>query len=382
MKIKRIWIVIAVILVTGIWSTSYTKKRVESMRMNIAYEAAQTEITVAAATEAALDAAHQDAAQQEMAQLEAAESIQDFAGGGQANRQRNGKLSQADLPFQGEAATDGGAGALEGAAEAAVEDSAGMAIGAEAGVGPDGADVAVAEAGVSPEGAGMAAAAEAGVSPGGGGMAAAAKAGSGPAGAGVAAAETGISPEGAAPEAVMKGPGTAAAGPGSTSAASTYSGGANQIPAGGGNTAGPGQTQKEAYSAAGGVRTEVKTENPYRNRLEELDAQIEKKRAASDDTTANYLKTAAENERKLWDAELNRIIDKLEEQFSAEEKEAFFKEQKEWIRDRENTAVTVSKKQSGSAMEEVEYNISLAETTRARAYELAELYGSVLSEAD
>jgi len=127
---------------------------------------------------------------------------------------------------------------------------------------------------------------------------------------------------------------------------------------------------------------ETEPENRYRNRLEELDAQIAKNHAASGDTTANSLKAAAENERKLWEAELNRILDALEQQFSAEQEDELFKEQKEWIRERENTAVAVSKKQSGSAMEEVEYNISLAETTRTRAYELAEQYASVLAEAD
>lgn len=123
-------------------------------------------------------------------------------------------------------------------------------------------------------------------------------------------------------------------------------------------------------------------EQSYQIRLAELDSQIAKNRRRSGEATANTLKAAAENERKLWETELERILDSLEQQFSPEEKEALFLEQKEWIRDRENTAVTASKKQSGSAIEEVEYNRSLAETTRARVYALAEQYEDVLAERD
>lgn len=128
--------------------------------------------------------------------------------------------------------------------------------------------------------------------------------------------------------------------------------------------------------AADGERT-----NGYLNRLNELDARLEKEQGTSADTT-NSMKAAAEQERKLWETELNRILDALEELLPEEEKQALFKAQKEWMRERESIAVESSKKKSGSTLEEVEYNVSLADTTRSRAYELAEQYASVLTGAE
>lgn len=128
--------------------------------------------------------------------------------------------------------------------------------------------------------------------------------------------------------------------------------------------------------AAGGERT-----NGYLNRLKDLDARLEQEQGTSADTT-NSMKAAAEQERKLWETELNRILDALEELLPEEEMQALFKEQKEWMRERESIAVESSKKKSGSALEEVEYNVSLADTTRSRAYELAEQYASVLTGAE
>ncbi|MCI6886983.1 MAG: DUF1311 domain-containing protein [Lachnospiraceae bacterium] len=128
--------------------------------------------------------------------------------------------------------------------------------------------------------------------------------------------------------------------------------------------------------SADGERT-----NGYLNRLKDLDARIEKEHASSGDTT-NSLKAAAEQERKLWETELNRILKALEERISDEDMKTLFKEQKEWMRERENIAVESSKKKNGSALEEVEYNVSLADTTRERAYELAEQYAAVLTGAE
>lgn len=114
-------------------------------------------------------------------------------------------------------------------------------------------------------------------------------------------------------------------------------------------------------------------------RLKELDEQIEKSHQSGQDTTTNSLKATAESERKLWEAELKQILDTLEDELPDDEKEALFQEQKLWIQDREKQAVDDSKKQSGSALEELEYNISLRDSTRLRAYELAERYAEILS---
>lgn len=116
--------------------------------------------------------------------------------------------------------------------------------------------------------------------------------------------------------------------------------------------------------------------------LQDLDEQIARSHTGDQDTTTNSMKAAAENERKLWDAQLDKFLDKLEQKLPAEEKEQLFSAQREWMRDRENTAVTVSQKQSGGALQELEYNLSIKATTRTRAYELAKQYEEILSEAE
>ena len=77
---------------------------------------------------------------------------------------------------------------------------------------------------------------------------------------------------------------------------------------------------------------------------------------------------------------MDRFLNILEGKLPAEEKDKLFLEQKDWIRERESTAAAASKKQSGSALVELEYNLSLKEITRARAYELAYRYEKELTE--
>ena len=117
-------------------------------------------------------------------------------------------------------------------------------------------------------------------------------------------------------------------------------------------------------------------------RLEELDRQIEKKRSTKQDTTANSAKAVAESERKLWENELNQLLNGLRRHMSSDTWDAFMKDQNEWIRSREAMAVDALSGNSGSAMQELEYTRSLAEITRDRAYELAEEYYDLLSETE
>ena len=119
-----------------------------------------------------------------------------------------------------------------------------------------------------------------------------------------------------------------------------------------------------------------------RERLEELDRQIEKKRSTKQDTTANSAKAVAESERKLWENELNQLLNGLRRHMSSDTWDAFMKDQNEWIRSREAMAVDALSGNSGSAMQELEYTRSLAEITRDRAYELAEEYYDLLSETE
>ena len=116
--------------------------------------------------------------------------------------------------------------------------------------------------------------------------------------------------------------------------------------------------------------------------LAELDDQAEKRRNVSADSSANALKAAAESERKIWESKMQSILEILEQQLSGDEKTAFFTEQRSWVRDRESTAVANSKKQSGSALEELEYIRSLCDLTRERVYDLAGRYETILDKTE
>lgn len=114
--------------------------------------------------------------------------------------------------------------------------------------------------------------------------------------------------------------------------------------------------------------------------LTELDEQVQTMQNLSVSKSTNAMKAEAEAERKIWESKLQDMLEILEKQLPEQEKDALFSEQRNWIRDRENTAVANSKRQNGSALEELEYIRSLRDLTRERVYRLAERYESVLNE--
>lgn len=134
-----------------------------------------------------------------------------------------------------------------------------------------------------------------------------------------------------------------------------------------------------AVVVAGGGKDKLQVS--YKSRLEELDAQIERNRKAdAEKSVANSVKARAENELKLWEAELDGIMKALEERLDSTQIENLYAEQREWRREKEAAALEAGKRQNGSALEEVGYSVSLADSTRKRAYELVEEYGAVLGE--
>lgn len=143
---------------------------------------------------------------------------------------------------------------------------------------------------------------------------------------------------------------------------------------------------EEAEDTAGRIAMEEErqpgTKTGILAQLAELDDQAEKRRSVSADSNANALKAAAESERKLWESKMQSILETLEQQLSGDEKTAFFTEQRSWVRDRESTAVANSKKQSGSALEELEYIRSLCDLTRERVYDLAGRYETILDKTE
>lgn len=115
----------------------------------------------------------------------------------------------------------------------------------------------------------------------------------------------------------------------------------------------------------------------YRSRLNELDLQIQRIRSEETESTTYSMNTAAENELKLWDSELNTIYNDILNYLDEEQKRQLVTEEREWMRERDAKAVEAAKKSAGGTLEGLQYTASLAESTRARAYELADFYEQV-----
>lgn len=144
---------------------------------------------------------------------------------------------------------------------------------------------------------------------------------------------------------------------------------------------GPGSDQDREAALSGDLQiVEEEPKNPAIIRLQELDEQIARNQPKESEATTNSRKASAENEWRLWDGELQRILGILKEKLDEEAQKTLMYDQIEWMKSSEASSVGASQKQMGSAMEEVNYNRSRAGLTRARAYELAELYGEFLTE--
>lgn len=119
----------------------------------------------------------------------------------------------------------------------------------------------------------------------------------------------------------------------------------------------------------------------YTKRLKDLDTQIEKSRDVQETANANNsARSTASNELKLWDSELNSIYNTILERLSQERAQELVEQQRGWLKERDSIAMEAAKNSSGGSSESLEYTVSLIESTRARAYELAEIYGAELEE--
>lgn len=117
----------------------------------------------------------------------------------------------------------------------------------------------------------------------------------------------------------------------------------------------------------------------YYKHLEDLDAQIKKMREESGDSNTYSMKAMADKELKLWVREQNNIYEAVLDGLNEEDGKKLEDSQQEWIKKRDSKAEEAAQKYSGGSLEELEYTASLAESTRARAYELVDEYIQVLS---
>ena len=119
--------------------------------------------------------------------------------------------------------------------------------------------------------------------------------------------------------------------------------------------------------------------SPYKKRLLDLDAQIQKNRDSQTISNGNNsAKSEASNELKLWDSELNGIYNDILDRLDREGSEKLVEAQRTWLKERDNLAMEAARNSAGGSRESVDYTASLTESTRQRAYELVELYADVL----
>lgn len=139
---------------------------------------------------------------------------------------------------------------------------------------------------------------------------------------------------------------------------------------------------KARMEAAGGeAAVEEEPQSYYVKRLQDLDGQIQKNRdSQTGDGRNSSMKTAASNELKLWDSELNDIYNALLEKLGQEESEALAREERAWLKERDSLAMDAAKNSAGGSSESIEYTLSLVESTRQRAYELAQRFAKVSGE--
>ena len=323
MKNKRIWLVIVCILVVGVLVTRYTSSVVNREEPSQEMAAGGAEMRMAEV------------------EAEAAPAEGPAAGAGAAPETTAGSPSPAvqekrsvpDAPAT-QVEESGQTGALmdEASAEAAP------------------AMVAETQAAGTAVGPGARAAADP-----------AAAAATGSAGAGAAAAT------GAAP------------GPGAAAGAST---GTGNGPGAGPGAAASTTTSMPASPLEGvGGRAENTTLVPdtdYRQRLVDLDNQIQKLREEDKDSSAYSLKASAESELKLWEGEMNTVYNALLDKLNEEDAATLAAEQQEWMKSREARAVENNAKNNAGSMEGVGVTTSLTALTRDRAYELVDRYEELM----
>ncbi|MCI9148167.1 MAG: DUF1311 domain-containing protein [Hungatella sp.] len=146
-------------------------------------------------------------------------------------------------------------------------------------------------------------------------------------------------------------------------------------------TAGSEDVSVEVQEQKSGAGAMAESESYYVKRLQDLDSQIEKTRETQAGTNVNNsLKSAVSNELKLWDSELNNIYNAILDNLGQEESEELVKEERAWLKERDSQAMEAARKSAGGSSESIEYTVSLVESTRQRAYELARRYAQVLEE--
>ncbi|MFD1851525.1 lysozyme inhibitor LprI family protein [Oceanobacillus bengalensis] len=110
----------------------------------------------------------------------------------------------------------------------------------------------------------------------------------------------------------------------------------------------------------------------YLEKLNNTKKELEEVQA--EDSSTYAMKKVAGDRYDVWDELLNDVYGVLMEQLSTEEMDQLRKEQRNWIKDRDDTAKAASLKYEGGTQEHLEYVTVLANLTEERCYELVEDY--------
>ena len=111
-----------------------------------------------------------------------------------------------------------------------------------------------------------------------------------------------------------------------------------------------------------------------RERLPQVEAQIERLRSSDTDNNMYNVKSLAQSEQKIWERELDAVYDLLMEALPENEAEELKKDQQSWLAEATKGARAESSKNGGGSMESVEYAAAMAEAARERVYALLDAY--------
>lgn len=120
------------------------------------------------------------------------------------------------------------------------------------------------------------------------------------------------------------------------------------------------------------------TSEEYKKRLDAVDEQIQKMRESGLVPNTDTYRNMAEYEYRLWDKELNAIYNDILKGMTEDEARNLRNEERSWMKKRDETAQQTASKHKGGSIETTEYTASLAESSRARAYQLLNNYGDYL----
>ncbi|WP_273131189.1 lysozyme inhibitor LprI family protein [Bacillus weihaiensis] len=138
----------------------------------------------------------------------------------------------------------------------------------------------------------------------------------------------------------------------------------------------PTTTEKSSELTNKNSKMTENIKNEYLKKLTDT-KEITEKLEATDSST--YALKEVENKRwEIWDKLLNEIYGVLEEQLQSDQMDQLRQEQRNWVTERDESALDASLKYKGGTQEHLEYVSVLANHTEERCYELVEMYMSEL----